>query len=63
MTDMTEKVKEKYAALIENGLTPIQRFGTPGDVAGAVAALCGGRFGFCTGQVINVDGGFHIRRL
>ena len=63
MTDMTAAVKDKYAKLIEDGLTPIKRFGQPQDVADAVLAIAEGRFDFCTGQVFNVDGGFHLRRL
>lgn len=62
-TDMTSGVTAKYDALIEGGLTPIQRWGTPEDVADAVSLLCAGRLRFSTGDVINVDGGFHIRRL
>lgn len=62
-TDMTEKVKEKYDALIEDGLLPIKRWGEPKDVAEAVWSLCGGGLIYVTGQSINVDGGFHIRRL
>ena len=63
MTDMTAGVKEKYETLIENGLTPIKRLGNPQDVADVVNAIAGGHFDFCTGQVFNADGGFHIRRL
>jgi len=63
MTDMTAAVKDKYAKLIEDGLTPIKRFGQPQDVADAVLSIAEGRFDFCTGQVFNVDGGFHLRRL
>ena len=63
MTDMTAGVKEKYAGMIEDGLTPIKRFGQPQDVADVVNAVASGQFDFCTGQVFNVDGGFHIRRL
>ncbi len=63
-TDMTEKVKEKYDNLIfENDLTPIKRWGTPLDVARAVVACAKGSLPFSTGQVIDVDGGFHLRRL
>ena len=63
LTDMTEGVKDKYAKLIEDGLTPTRRFGQPQDIANAVSAIANGSFDFCTGQVFNVDGGFHIRRL
>ena len=62
-TDMTSVVKEKYDAMIANGLTPIKRWGQPDDVAKAVWAACSGLLDFSTGEVINVDGGFHLRRL
>jgi NAD(P)-dependent dehydrogenase (short-subunit alcohol dehydrogenase family) len=62
-TDMTTVVKDKYDKMIAEGLTPIRRWGTPQDVAKAVGAIAEGRLDFCTGQVINVDGGFHLRRL
>jgi NAD(P)-dependent dehydrogenase (short-subunit alcohol dehydrogenase family) len=62
-TDMTRAVKEKYDRLIAEGLTPIRRWGQPGDVAKAVGAIAEGRLDFSTGSVINVDGGFHLRRL
>ena len=63
LTDMTAPVKDRYETMVAGGLTPIRRLGTPGDVAGCVSALAGGRFDFATGQVINADGGFHLRRL
>jgi 3-oxoacyl-[acyl-carrier protein] reductase len=62
-TDMTAGVKEKYDGLIANGLTPIRRWGTPEDVAGAVAAIARGCLPFSTGAVIDIDGGFHLRTL
>lgn len=62
-SDMTAPVKEKYDNLIADGLTPIRRWGTPEDVAKAVVALATDAFPFTTGDRINVDGGFHIRRL
>lgn len=62
-TDMTAKVKEKYDKQIADGLTPIRRWGTPEDVGRAVAAIAAGSLPFSTGEVINVDGGFHLRRL
>jgi len=62
-TDMTGPVKEKYDRLISEGLTPIQRWGTPEDVGKAVAAIAQDLLPFSTGEVINVDGGFHLRRL
>jgi 3-oxoacyl-[acyl-carrier protein] reductase len=62
-SDMTAPVREKYDRLIAEGLSPIRRWGKPEDVALAVAALASGVFPFSTGDRINVDGGFHIRRL
>jgi NAD(P)-dependent dehydrogenase (short-subunit alcohol dehydrogenase family) len=63
MTDMTEKVKEKYDKMLSEGFIPTERWGHPEDVAKAALALCKDSFLYSTGQVINVDGGFHIRRL
>jgi 3-oxoacyl-[acyl-carrier protein] reductase len=62
-TDMTSAVKDQYDRRIAEGLTPIARWGEPEDVARAVVALAGDCFPFTTGEVINVDGGFHLRRL
>lgn len=62
-TDMTGGVKEKYDALIEAGAWPIKRWGQPNDVGRAVAAIARGDFPFSTGEVFNVDGGFHLRTL
>lgn len=62
-TDMTAGVKDKYDKLISDGLTPIERWGQPEDVGKAVAMLARGDLPFSTGEVINVDGGFHLRRL
>jgi 3-oxoacyl-[acyl-carrier protein] reductase len=62
-TDMTAGVKEKYDRLIDADLTPIKRWGTPEDVGRAVAAIALELLPFSTGEVINVDGGFHLRRL
>ena len=63
-TDLTSVVKEKYDRLIlEEGLTPIQRWGQPEDIGKAVIAIAQDLLPFSTGEVINVDGGFHLSRL
>jgi len=62
-TDLTSVAKARYDALIADGLTPIRRWGQPEDVAAAVVAIAEGYLPFSTGEVINVDGGFHLRRL
>lgn len=62
-TDMTGGVTAKYDALIEDGITPIKRWGYPEDIAKAVYMLSQELLPFSTGEVINVDGGFHMQRL
>ncbi len=62
-TDMTGGVAAKYDALIEGGITPIKRWGYPEDIAKAVYMLSQELLPFSTGEVINVDGGFHMQRL
>jgi NAD(P)-dependent dehydrogenase (short-subunit alcohol dehydrogenase family) len=62
-TSMTEPVKEKYDKLIREGLLPIKRWGLPIDVAKAVISIVRGSLPYSTGNVIYVDGGFHLRRL
>ncbi len=62
-TDMTSGVKEKYDKLLADGLVPQKRWGNPKDVGLAVKSILEGNFPFSTGDVINIDGGFHLRRL
>lgn len=62
-TDMTAGARDRYDQLIADGLSPIRRMGTPTDVGKAVVALVCGTLPFSTGDVLNVDGGFHIRRF
>jgi 3-oxoacyl-[acyl-carrier protein] reductase len=62
-TPMTSVVKDKYDQLIAEGVTPIQRWGQPEDIGKTVLAIAEGYLPFSTGQVIDVDGGFHIHRL
>ncbi len=62
-TDMTSGVVSKYDALIEEGLVPQKRWGSPEDIGLSVRSLIDGDFPFSTGTVIDVDGGFQLRRL
>ncbi len=62
-TDMTAGVRDKYEQMISSGLTPIPRMGKPEDVANCVLSAVSGHLDFATGQVLNADGGFHIRRM
>lgn len=62
-TDMTAGVKEKYDALIADGLVPQGRWGQSEDVGKAVAAIVRGDLAYSTGSVIYVDGGMHVQQL
>ena len=63
-TDLTSVVKDKYDRLIlEEDLLPIKRWGVPEDVGKAVRVIADGLLPYSTGEVINVDGGFHLHRL
>ena len=62
-TDMTAGVLDRYNKLIAEGLLPIKRIGQPEDVAKPVLAIVSGLLPYSTGEVIDADGGFHIRRL
>lgn len=62
-TDMTRVVHQKYSDLIEKGVFPIARWGQPEDIAGAVSAFVSEKFIYSTGNYIDLDGGFHIRKL
>ena len=62
-TDMIARVEKVYEEKIAGGLLPQRRMGEGRDVAKAVRAIADGLLDYCTGQVINVDGGFHLRSL
>ncbi len=63
ITDMTKPVKDKYNKIIDEGTVPQKRWGEPNDVARAVGVLLAGEFPYSTGEVIYIDGGFHIQKL
>lgn len=62
-TDMVAPVLKKYQRLAEEGLLPKGRLGKPEDIALAVRAIADGSLDYSAGQVIDVDGGFHLRTL
>ncbi|MEP6565467.1 MAG: 3-ketoacyl-ACP reductase [Mesorhizobium sp.] len=62
-TDMTSGVTAKYDALIDSGLVPAKRWGEATDIGAVVATLAGGKLGFSTGSIINVDGALSVPRL
>ena len=55
-TDMTGAMTPEARATLA-GQIPLERLGTPGDVAGAVAFLASDLANYVTGQVLVVDGG------
>jgi 3-oxoacyl-[acyl-carrier protein] reductase len=58
-TDMTKKLSQEATdAFIK--VCPLQRPGSPADVANVVAFLCSPDSDYVTGQVINIDGGLHM---
>jgi NAD(P)-dependent dehydrogenase (short-subunit alcohol dehydrogenase family) len=62
-TDMISAVESVYEEKIANGLLPQRRIGESADVAKAVRSIADGLLDYSTGQVLNVDGGFHLRHL
>jgi NAD(P)-dependent dehydrogenase (short-subunit alcohol dehydrogenase family) len=62
-TDMTSAVESKYDTLLEEGLVPQMRWGTPKDIGKTVSTLFQGSLPFSSGTVISVDGGLAIPRL
>jgi NAD(P)-dependent dehydrogenase (short-subunit alcohol dehydrogenase family) len=58
-TELTRGLVEdegRSAAIL--GRTPMQRWGNPGDVAGAAVFLCSEAARFITGAILPVDGGY-----
>lgn len=62
-TDMIAAVEKVYEERIAGGLIPQRRMGESADVAKAVRAIADGLLDYAAGQVLNVDGGFHMRGL
>jgi NAD(P)-dependent dehydrogenase (short-subunit alcohol dehydrogenase family) len=62
-TDMIAAVAASYEQRIAEGLVPERRMGEPEDVAKVVRAIVDGQLDYSTGQVLHVDGGFHLRIL
>ena len=59
LTDMTSHFDEETMNSLKEE-TPLNKIGTPEDVAGAVSFLCSKDADFITGQNISVNGGMNI---
>jgi NAD(P)-dependent dehydrogenase (short-subunit alcohol dehydrogenase family) len=62
-TDMISAVEKQYEERIAAGLLPQRRMGEAADVAKAVRAIADGYLDYAAGQILNIDGGFHMRIL
>jgi 3-oxoacyl-[acyl-carrier protein] reductase len=58
-TDMTAAMSDKAKEAVTSGI-PMGRIGRPEDVAGAALFLVSEAASYVTGQVLAVDGGFHM---
>ena len=59
LTDMTSHFDEETMNSLKDE-TPLNRIGTPEDIAGAVSFLCSKDADFITGQNLSVNGGMNI---
>ena len=59
-TELTSRVSQEFRNYYME-ITPLKRFGTPEEVAAAIAFLCTPDAGYITGQTIAVDGGISMQ--
>ncbi len=59
-TELTSTVSQEFRDYYM-GITPLKRYGTPEEVAAAIAFLCTPEAGYITGQTIAVDGGISMQ--
>lgn len=60
-TDMTKVSEARLDQLIQDGISPIKRWGEAEDVAQTVVTAAEGRLPFAVGQTLVVDGGLTVK--
>ena len=58
-TAMTEKINQQYKEQLKSKI-PLNRFGTPKDIANCAAFLCSDLSNYITGETIHVNGGMYF---
>ena len=58
-TAMTQKINEEYKNQLKSKI-PLDRFGTPQDIADCTAFLCSDLSNYITGETIHVNGGMYF---
>ena len=58
-TSMTEKINEEYKNQLKLKI-PLDRFGSPKDIANCAAFLCSDLSNYITGETIHVNGGMYF---
>ena len=58
-TAMTEKINDEYKNQLKAKI-PLDRFGTPEDIANCAAFLCSDLSNYITGETIHVNGGMYF---
>ena len=58
-TAMTAKINEEYKSQLKSKI-PLDKFGTPQDIANCAAFLCSDLSNYITGETIHVNGGMYF---
>jgi len=58
-TDMTDKINDEYKELLKSRI-PLDRFGSPNDIANAVIFLSSQLSDYITGETLHVNGGMYF---
>lgn len=63
-SDMSTQIEAKYdRTFAQTNVVPLKRWGLGEEVGRAVASLASGAIPFCTGDGLNIDGGFHLHHF